>query len=308
MQPMARPWACILCLAALGTSAAPVEDLIARAGNAPSDEARLLVLRALAEHPDLPAAQGEEARRFIQEVERYRNDPRLDYFSRPILDTQDYDFGVAPDSPLYPLTHLYRGRMLAWVTMEYGGYWSNPEARRKQLDRVRGVFEQARDAFPDEPLARMYLGEPVPPPSTYLVPDGAPAWALAQREGLERLTDIIHWWIEHRLRADGQYGGGWGDDCEMWRFWTPILMGFEDPEIRAAQERFSTALLDQPHMRGGYTDHVFDVEHTSEDSSDAMTPMLHLAPDSAAWQRRAMRLVELRACEKIAFGPRKHFT
>jgi hypothetical protein len=79
----------------------------------------------------------------------------------------------------------------------------------------------------------------------------------------------------------------------MWRFWTPILMGFEDPKIRAAQEKFSTALLSQKHMQDGYTTHVYDVEHTSEDSSDAITPMLHLAPESAVWKQRAMRLVEL---------------
>lgn len=155
------------------------------------------------------------------------------------------------------------------------------------------MFELARDAFPEEPLARMYLGEAVPPTSLYAVPAGAPAWAQAQREGLERLTDIIHWWIDHRQREDGQYGGGWGDDCEMWRFWPAILMGFDDPKIRAAQEKLSRALLNQEHMCGGYTRNVHDVEHTSEDTSDVLTPMLHLAPESRDWRDRSMHLVSL---------------
>ncbi len=285
----------LLLVPALVAHAATVDELIAFAGNAPSDAVRLVMLRQLSAHPDITDLQRDEAKRFTGEVARYL-DPgkdRMYYFDKSILDHDDYDFGVAPDSPLYPLTHLYRARMLAWVTLEYGGYWKEPEARRVQLDKVRAAFERARDAFPEEPLARMYLGEIVSPPSAYIVRVGAPLWAVAQREGLERLTDIIHWWIDHRQREDGQYGGGWGDDCEMWRFWPAILMGFEDPKIRAAQEKLSRALLDQEHMRGGYTRNVHDVEHTSEDSSDVLTPMLHLAPDSAEWARRSMRLVEL---------------
>ena len=285
--------ALLLITGARNASTETLSDLLSRAGNASSDAARLLVLRELVEHPELTEVQRGEAQKLSEAITRYKNDPNLYYFSREVLDTENYDFGVTEDSPLYPLTHLYRGRMLVWTTMEYGGYWSKPDVKRKRLDSVRSIFEAAHATFPEEPLAPMYLGEALPPTFVYPAPSDAPAWAVSQREGLERLTDIIHWWIANRLRADGQYGGGWGDDCEMWRWWVPILMGFQDPEIEAAQAKFSTALLGQKHMRRGYTEHVYDVEHTSEDSSDAMTPMLHLVPESEAWQGRALRLVEL---------------
>ena len=36
-----------------------------------------------------------------------------------------------------------------------------------------------------------------------------------------------------------------------------------------------------------------DVEHSAEDSTDAILPMMHLEPDNPAWQRRALRLAEL---------------
>jgi len=49
----------------------------------------------------------------------------------------------------------------------------------------------------------------------------------------------------------------------------------------------------QEHMRGGYTSHMYDVEHTAEDSADAITPMMHLAPEDPAWSRRALRIVDL---------------
>jgi hypothetical protein len=139
----------------------------------------------------------------------------------------------------------------------------------------------------------MYLGQPIGPHKRYEPAPGAPQWAVYQREGLERLADIIEWWIDNRMRADGQYGGGWGDDCEMWRWWVPVLIGFDSPKISKAQARFSQALLDQPHMRKGYTTHMTDVEHTAEDSADAITPMMHLDPDNDVWRQHALRLAEL---------------
>lgn len=95
------------------------------------------------------------------------------------------------------------------------------------------------------------------------------------------------------MQEDGQYGGGWGDDCEMWRFWVPVLIAFEDPKIVAGQARFSEALMSQPHMRAGYTNRVTDVEHSAEDSSDVITPMMHLNPENPLWKRRALRMAEL---------------
>jgi len=139
----------------------------------------------------------------------------------------------------------------------------------------------------------MYLGRPIAPHKSYPAVEDAPAWAVYQREGLERLTDIIEWWIDHRMQEDGQYGGGWGDDCEMWRWWVPVLIGFDDPKIIAAQRRFSDALMNQPHMRLGYTTRMSDVEHTAEDSADVITPMMHLNPDSDLWSKRALRMADL---------------
>ena len=155
------------------------------------------------------------------------------------------------------------------------------------------MFEDLAKVFPDSPLVAMYLGKPVAPEKTYSAPPNAPEWAALQREGLERLADIVTWWIDHRMREDCQYGGGWGDDCEMWRWWVPVLIGFDDPKITAAQARFSKALMSQAHMKDGYTTQIFDVEHTAEDSADAITPMMHLQPDVPEWRDRGLRLADL---------------
>ncbi len=273
--------------------AATVDETIAQAGNAATDTQRLDILKSLRGHADLDLGLAKDLDCLIEEVDKWMHDPRLDYFGNTILKTDHYDFGIAEDSPLFPLTELYRARMLTWVTLEYGGLWSNAEARRKQFDKIRPLFEELAETYPENPLIKMYLGTPMPAESTYEADPNAPGWANAQRESLERMTDILHWWIDHRMQPDGQYGGGWGDDCEMWRIWIPVLIGFDDPEVTAAQEKFSRALLAQPHMSEGYTSHMYDVEHTSEDSADALTPMMLLQPRNPEWRDKALRLAEL---------------
>ena len=50
--------------------------------------------------------------------------------------------------------------------------------------------------------------------------------------------EVMRFWCEKRQAPDGQFGGGWGDDVEMWRKWTPILLGFK---IRYLGRRLKTA-------------------------------------------------------------------
>ena len=268
-------------------------DLVRSAGNADSDEVRLAYLRELRERPSLDRSLQRDLDRFIREIERWVDGRSLDYFGAQVSRTMDYDFGISEDSPLYPLTYLYRGRMVTWYALESGGVWKIPGRKESFLDVACEFFEKAVKAFPENKIARMYLGTPIPSDRQYPAVEGAPEWAVCQREGLERLADIIEWWIDNRMQEDGRYGGGWGDDCEMWRWWTPILIGFEDAKINRAQAKFSRAILSQTHMKPGYTTRMSDVEHTAEDSADAITPMMHVDPDNPDWSRRALRLAEL---------------
>ncbi len=266
---------------------------VQEAGNMERDKDRLLCLKELSSHPGLSLAQKEDLNKLISEIEQWVFGKRLEYFGGKILQDKDWMFGIPEQSPLYPLTYLYRARMITWVTLEYGGVIRNDERRREFLDRARHFFQLANQHFPENQIVRMYLGEPIPPAKHYPPAPGAPEWAVYQRECLERLADIVEWWIDNRMQKNGEYGGGWGDDCEMWRWWVPVLTAFDDPKIAAAQEKFSEAILSQPHMKDGYTSHLTDVEHTAEDSSDAMTPMMHLDPDNPIWKKRVYRLAEL---------------
>jgi len=155
-------------------------------------------------------------------VERWNSEPSLyQWFDKEVRRTADYDFSLSARSPLEPLACFYRGRMLVWITNEHGNIIGYHDERRRFLDRAVRDFRIAAAAFPENRVIRMYLGEPIPPAIPYAAPAGAPAWAALQREGLERLADIVTWWIRNRLGKNGEYGGGWDDDCEMWRHWVP---------------------------------------------------------------------------------------
>ncbi len=275
------------------TASVAVTDLLHAAGNALTDEVRLERINELIAHPECPEGLRSDAERLREEIDRWLNSPDLDFFSKEVRKTGTYDFNIAEDSALFPLAQFYLARMLVWVTLEYGDIWGNPTRRREMLDNARFLFELIVAKYPENQVARMYLGDPVPPCVYYRAVPGAPEWAVYQREALERLTDIIEWWVQHRMRPDGSYRGGWGDDCEMWRWWTPVLIGFDVPMITAAQARFSRAMFAQEHMAEGYTRHLYDVEHTAEDSADTLTPMMHLEPDNPEWAQRALRLADL---------------
>jgi len=281
------------CVSAAEVSDEVVQAVIQKAGNADSDEVRLGCLKELAARSQLDAVLKSDIEMLIAQIDRWLNDPRLDYFGNAARQKKDYNFKISADSPLEPLTWLYRGRMVIWCALEYGGIKRIPEIKREFMSVARGFFEKYSKAFPDNRIAKMYLGVPIGPAKHYTAPANAPAWAVYQREALERMTDIIEWWIDNRVRPNGEYGGGWGDDCEMWRWWVPVLIGFENLKISDAQQRFSDAMMNQEHMKLGYTNRMTDVEHTAEDSSDVITPMMHLDADNELWKSRALRLAGL---------------
>jgi hypothetical protein len=276
------------------------EQAIQKAGNADDDTDRLKILQQLRKQDGLDQSIEKDLDQLIKQIDRWLHNPRLDYFGREVSRTKDYKFGLSENSPLEPLTWLYRGRMLTWYTLESGGVWNQQNRKAEFLGKAKRFYEKYAEVFPNNRIVKMYLGEPIPNPKLYEPVPGAPDWAIYQREGLERIADIIEWWIDNRMRENGEYGGGWGDDCEMWRFWVPILIGFDDPKISRAQARFSQALMSQSHMKLGYTTRMTDVEHTAEDSADVITPMMHLDPDNPIWKQRALKFAEF--MEKLWTG------
>lgn len=300
----------ILTAGSLTASAASEEHgipgLIRKAGNTPVEAERYRLLQKLAGRSDLEDEMRTELEKLLPWADRWANAQ-----SRALADDEDAlrrgylknifrGFSIDKDlppavpasSPLYPIWCMYRGRLLIHQTIEIGEIMGNQEPRERHYGEGRRLLGIALKAFPLNPVLGAYLGTPIPWKAGIRRDPGAPAWANLQREGMERLRQIIHWWIDERQLSDGQYGGGWGDDVEMWRWMTPILVGFQDEKVNAAQRKLANALFEQEHMRLGYTTRMSDVEHTAEDSGDIITSMLHIDPADEIWRARARKLVD----------------
>ena len=189
-----------------------IKQSISKAGNADRDSVRLDILRQLRQNEELDESLAEDLDKLIAQIDRWQTEKRLDYFGRQAGRNLDFDFGIDEDSPLEPLTWLYRGRMVIWYAMESGGVWNTPERKCRFMSTARDFFTRYSQVFEENEIAKMYLGKPIPSGRTFSPSSDAPQWAVNQMAALERLTDIIEWWIDNRMQADGQYGGGWGDE------------------------------------------------------------------------------------------------
>jgi hypothetical protein len=180
--------------------------------------------------------------------------------------------------------------MRAWQLIENSTIRSHPVEGPKLHQRASADFRRYQEAFPENRIPGMYLGKSIPWEKSFPDTPGAPEWAVLQREQIERLRDIIHWWIDHRQKPDGQFGGGWGDDCEMWRWWAAVLLGFDDPKSRDAQLKFSRSAMNRPHLKGGFNQEITDVEHAAEDTTDNLIPLMVLEPQNQRWQDWALKM------------------
>ncbi len=263
------------------------EELVRKAGSAENEQARLRYLKELFESPALEdGVLKKDLGGLIECVERWNSHSHMPYF-RP---AKEFRIDISEISPLYPLLCFYRARQLAQHTIgasgTWGGGWEN-------IDTARALFGIAARAFPENRIIRMYLGEPIPVEKQYPPDAKAPEWANLQHECLERLADVMEWWIDNRQRPDGSLGGGRGGEKEIWRVWYSVLIPLEKPKLVDAQAKLARGVWSQPHMSQGYTGKMSDVEHTAEDSADTLSPMILLEPDNPEWSARTLRIADL---------------
>lgn len=294
--------------------------LISAAGNATTDAARLAHLRTLAAAPGLDtatraeltalvpvvAAWVEGRTRATADVARGADAKEHHRYLHDFFDKETEKFTPAfpspprAESPLYPLWALYRGRFLVWTMLEYSGIGGVPANKARFVAEAECCFAIAHKAFPENAALRIYLGENLPAANLSAADDRAPAWANHQRRALEQLHAIIRWWIAERQLPNGEFGGKWGDDVEMWRWWAAVLVGFDDPVVNQAQEKLARGNLARPTLATGYTSQLTDVEHTAEETADTLTPMLHALGPTPEWTPRIHTLVAL--AEEVWWG------
>lgn len=280
--------------------AVDVKSQIQAAGNAVTDAERLEILESTYLGLEANTALKEDFDRLLPVIDQWvyglesywgtteQNRPGedgylCDFF---VLNTWPSDWGniypppIDEDSELYPIWSIYRGRMLIWTAIE------NNFLPELYFEEGLGQIELASRAFPENKVLKMYLGEPIPwsPPS----PSTAfPSWAQNMHISLKQMAEITAYWIEVRQAPDGQFGGGWGDDVEIWRQWTPLLLGISSPSVVEAQVKLATGIFSLDRMAESYTEVLSDVEHSSEESSDPLTLMLQLYPNDPIWTQHS---------------------
>jgi hypothetical protein len=275
---------------------------VLEAGNMDSDFERETFLLSVVKTEDLAPTDREDLEVFLAFLDQWNRGKQLRWFRKPVEKERHFDFGIGPESALWPLC-----RMEAWVIFAQGAIWNNVDIRREWCAALRVELERISRLFPENRILKMYLGFPYPDEASVLAAPGAPAWAVYQREGIERQAAAVHWLIDHRQQPSGEYGGKWGDDCEMWRYWFPVLIAFEDSKIIAAQEKLTRGMWEQDHMRGGYTSKMSDAdEHTAEDSADTLTPMMMIDPENDEWADRALGIAEFMRTRWTGINERGH--
>ncbi|MGH9660690.1 MAG: hypothetical protein ACRD96_19225 [Bryobacteraceae bacterium] len=110
----------------------------------------------------------------------------------------------------------------------------------------------------------------------------APAWALEQRRLVARMDAITRWWVDHRQQPNGELGGGWGDDVEMLREWSPLALGLGSSIAAKGVKQFADGLWNSDTPAFG-----------SEPITGAVPLLAALFPQSA--QARS-RLASTAAC------------
>ena len=201
------------------------------------------------------------------------------------LPEENYPKQIPESSELYPIWAMYKGRMVVWSAVELGlGLYYFSEANE--------LLSLAYARFPDNPTLAIYNGNPELWPDELLESGKAPKWATNMRAVLVKLMDIIDFWLNERQAPDGQIGGGWGDDVEVWRRWIPVLLGFDVPHVNEGMRKLTDGLWNLERMEGGYTSIMSDVEHSAEDSSDTLSMMI-LMQESGNWDEKVERIKNL---------------
>ena len=161
-----------------------------------------------------------------------------------------------------------------------------------RLREGKKYLECSQRHFTENEVLNMYLGTGIPwPDPDFASSASAPDWAKDQRLALTKLKEVTDWWIHERQIANGEFGGGWNDDVEMWRQFLPLVLAFEDEKLLAALKLLGHGLWDLERMSQGFVDELHDVEHSAEESSDSMLPLMLSSIDDPEW---------LLNCEKIA--------
>ncbi|XOV94825.1 MAG: hypothetical protein ACFHWX_08985 [Bacteroidota bacterium] len=161
------------------------------------------------------------------------------------------------NNPLYDRSVYLIARIHYWLYKEQGN-----EYNREQYEKY---FKLLHDKYPDHPILSMYYGEKIPHESSCQTTDNyAPAWANYQREAICRMKEMTHYWADSVQAVNGEFGGKFGDDVEILRWWLPVILGADDQKSREAYTRLVNGVWNSGLLERAFSKKVEDVEHSAE--------------------------------------------
>ncbi|MEP6361168.1 MAG: hypothetical protein ABJ287_02185, partial [Balneola sp.] len=166
-------------------------------------------------------------------------------------------FEEAKNQPLYSKALWYRARLLYWLWLEGAG-------PKEELAGKRDLAEMY-ELFPNNEIVQMYNGVKLDQADEFdTVPNrsATPEWASVQWELTNRLKDIVDWWVYEQQDDNGEFGGKFGDDVEILRWWSPLILS-GDETTYLGWKRLADGVWNSSKVKNGYAKNPSDVEHSS---------------------------------------------
>ena len=198
---------------------------------------------------------------------------------------------------------------------------SNPpiERYRTSLTELLETVEAARLLAPRDSLIGQYHDwiyqnmdrhEPLPPPELSPEP-GAPRWAVLIRENWKEEARIVRWWLDNRLVANGELGGGPQDDTDLFQVWQSLPMIESEPlgaRLREAAAKLADLVVEH-RLEEGINKRSMDPLHAYEEGVNQLAlnawwnygDPLHFERVMAS-ARSAMRLMVETGDGRLHFG------
>ena len=193
------------------------------------------------------------------------------------------------------------------------------ERYRTSLTELLETVEAARLLAPGDSLIGQYHDwiyqnmdrhEPLPPPVLPGEP-GAPRWAVLVRENWKEQARIARWWLDHRLVANGEFGGGPQDDTDLFQVWQCLPLIESEPlgaRLREAASQLADLVVEH-RLEEGINRRSMDALHAYEEGVNQLAlnawwnygDPLHFERAMAS-ARSAMRLLVETSDGRVHFG------
>ncbi len=182
-------------------------------------------------------------------------------------------FENAQNDPLYSRALWYRARLLYWLWLEGAG----PREELAGKENLKEMFE----LFPEHEIVQMYNGIKLDQKDQFdevPVKSNTPEWASVQWELTNRLKDIVDWWVLVQQDDNGEFGGKFGDDVEILRWWSPLILSGDETTYQG-WKKLADGVWNSSKVKNGYAKKPSDVEHSSEFISDTAPLMVFFTDD-----------------------------